>query len=98
MKNTHKCKIVFKKFSGFYALRQQKTSEYGIQMKSAEFDENNLLKDDDADLKEKFQACQHFPVDSELEKERHRVFSFAISTFDSSLFIRKLDLVFKGLE
>ena len=35
-------------------------------MKSAEFDENNVVEDDDADLKEKLQACQHFLVDSEL--------------------------------
>ena len=72
VKITHKGKICFKEFSGFYALRQQKTSEHEIQMKSAEFDVNNL-EDDDADLKEELQACQHFLVDSELEKGRHRV-------------------------
>ena len=38
-------------------------------MKSAEFDVSNLLEDDDVDLKEELQACQHFLVDSELEKE-----------------------------
>ena len=38
VKITHKCKICFKEFSGFYALRQHKTNEHGIQMKSAEFD------------------------------------------------------------
>ena len=88
----------FKQFSGFYALRQHKTSEHGIQMKSAEFDVNNLLKDDDADLKEELQACQHFLLDSEVEKGRHRVFNFAMSTFDNSLNNKKLDLVFNGLK
>ena len=97
-KNTHKFKFCFKEFSGFYALRQHKTSEHGIQMKSAEFDVNNLLDDDDAELKEELQAYQHFLVDSELEKGRHRVFNFAMSTFDNSLINQKLDLVFKGLE
>ena len=77
---------------------QLKTSECGFQMKSAEFDVNNLLEDDDADLKEEFQACQHFLVDSELEKGRHRVFNFAMSTFDNSLINQKLNLVFKRLE
>ena len=67
-------------------------------MKLAEFDVSNLLEDDDADLKEELQACQHFLVDSELEKGRHRVFNFAMSTFDNSLINKKLDLVFKGLE
>ena len=98
LKNTHKCKICFKEFSGFYALRQHKTSEHGLQMESAEFDLSNLLEDDDADLKEELQACQHFLVDSELEKGRHRVFNFAMSTFDNSLINQKLALVFKGLE
>ena len=39
-----------------------------------------------------------FLVDSELEKGRHRVFNFAMSTFDNSLINQKLDLVFKGLK
>ena len=98
LKSTHKCKICFKEFSGFYALRQHKTSEHGLQMKSGEFDVSNLLEDDDADLKEELQACQHFLVDSELEKGRHRVFNFAMSTFDNSLINKKLDLVFNGLK
>ena len=98
VKTTHKCKICFKELSGFYALRQHKTSEHGIQIKTAEFDVNTFLEDNDADLKEKLQACQHFLVDSELEKGRHRVFNFSMSTFDNSLIIEKLDSVFKGLE
>ena len=87
-----------KEFSGFYALRQHKTSEHGIQMKSAELDVNDFLEDDDADCKEELQACQHFLVDSELEKERHGVFNIAISTFDDSLISKKLDLIFKVLK
>ena len=67
VKNTHKCKICIEEFPGFYALQQQKTSERGLQMKSAEFDVSNLLEDDDADLKKELQACEHFLVDSELE-------------------------------
>ena len=98
LKKTHKCKNCLKEFSGFYALRKHKTSEHGLQMKSAEFDVSNLLEDDDADLEEELQACQHFLVDSELEKRRHRVFNFAMSTFDNSLITQKLDLVFDGLE
>ena len=98
LKNTHKCKNCFKVFSGFYALRQHKRSEKVVQVKSAEFDVNNLLKDDDTDLQEELQACQQYFVDSELEKGRHRVFNFAMSTFDNSLVSQKLDLVFKGLK
>ena len=97
-KDTHKCKICFKKFSGFYALRQHKTSEHGIQMKSPEIDVNDLLEGDDADPKEELQACQHFFVDSELGKGRNRVSNFTLSTFDNFLINEKLDSVFKGLE
>ena len=67
-------------------------------MKSAEGDVNNLLEDDDADLKEDFQACQHFFVDSALEKGRHRIFNNAMSIFDKPLINKKLDLLFKGLK
>ena len=67
-------------------------------MKSAELYVGNLLEDDDADLKKELRACQHFLVDSELGKRRHRVFNFAMSTFDNSLINKKLDLVFNGLK
>ena len=98
VKNTLKCKICFQEFSGFYALRRHKTSEHGLQMKSAEFDVSNLLEDDDSDLGEELQACQHFLVDSELEQGTHRVSNFAMSTFDNSLVKEKLDSIFKGLK
>ena len=97
LKNTHKCRICFKEFSGFYALRQHKRSEHGLQIESAELDVSNLREDDDADLEEDLQAW-HFLVASELEKGRHRGFNFAMSTFDNSLINKKLDLVFNGLK
>ena len=67
-------------------------------MKSAEFDVNNFLEDNDSEFKEDLQACQHFLVDSELEKGRHHVFNFAISSFDNSLAYKNWNLVFKGLQ
>ena len=56
VKNTHKCKNCLKEFSAFYALRQDKISDHGLQMTSAEFDVSNILEDDDAELKEELQA------------------------------------------
>ena len=44
VKHTHKCKNCLKEFSCFYALRQHKTSEHGLQMKSAEFEVSKSLK------------------------------------------------------
>ena len=68
-------------------------------MKSGDFDVNNLLEDDDVDLKEELWACQLFlVVDCELEEGKHRVFNFAVSTCDNSLINKKLDLVIKGLK
>ena len=67
-------------------------------MKSADFDVNNLIEDDKADLKEDLKTCQHFLVDFELEKGRHRVSNFTMATFDNSLTRTKLDLVLKGLK
>ena len=98
VKTTHKSKICFKEFSDFYALRQHKTNEHGIQMKEAEFDVNNFPEANGADLKEELQACQHFLVDSELERGRHRVFNFTMSTFDNSSISKKFDLVLKALK
>ena len=69
MKNTHKCKNCLKEFSGFYALRQQKTSEHGLQMKSAELHVSNLLKDDHADLKEELQHVNISSLILSLKKE-----------------------------
>ena len=91
VKTTHKFKICFKEFSGFFALQQHKTNEHGLQMKSNEFDVSSLLEFEDADLKVELQACQHFLVDSELQNRRYRVFNFAISTFDDSLINKKWD-------
>ena len=97
VKITHKCKICFKDFSGFHALRQHKTSDHGFQMKSAEVDVKNLFEDDGLYLKEELQASQLFVLVSEPGNGRHSVFIFAMSTFDKSLINRKLDLVFKRL-
>ena len=98
LKITHNCQTCLKGVSGFYALRQHKTSEHGIQMKSAEFDVKIFLEIDDADLKEELQVCQHSLVDADLEKGKHHVFNFAMSTFDNSLINKKMDLVFEGLK
>ena len=86
---THKCKICFREFSGFFALRQHKTSKHGFQMKSAYFFVTNHLEDDDAIFKEELQARQNFFIESELEKGRHRVVIFAFSTCDNALIKKK---------
>ena len=36
-------------------------------------------------LREELESCEHFLTDTELENGRHRVFNFAMSSFDMSL-------------
>ena len=53
---------------------------------------------DDQRLREELESCKHFLTDTEMENGRHRVFKFAMSSFDMSLLNDKLDYVFKELE
>ena len=53
---------------------------------------------DDQSLREELESCKHFLTDTEMENERHRVFNFAMSSFDMSLLNDKLDCVFKELK
>ena len=53
---------------------------------------------DDQSLREELESCKHFLTDTEMENGRHRVFNFAMSSFDISLFNDKLDYVFKELK
>ena len=53
---------------------------------------------DDQILREEMEPCKHFLTDTELEDGRHRVFNFAMSSFDMPLLNDKLDYVFKELK
>ena len=53
---------------------------------------------DDQSLREELKSCKHFFSDTEMENGRHRVFNFAMSSFDISLLKYKLDYVFKELK
>ena len=53
---------------------------------------------DDQSLREEWESCKHFLTDTEMENRRHRVFNFAISSFDISLLDGKLDYVFEELK
>ena len=53
---------------------------------------------DDQSLRKKLESCKHFLTDTEMENGRHRVLKFAMSSFDMSLLIDKLDYVFKELK
>ena len=98
---TYKCKLGYADFSGFFALRQHKNTQHGTQIG---FGVSNIdVEDivgvvDDQSLREELESCKHFFTDTEMEIGKHRVFNFAISSFDISLLNDKLDYVFKNLK
>ena len=64
-----------------------------------QFDVEDLVGDvDDQSLSEELESCKHFLTDTEMENGRHRVFNFAMSSFDMSLLNDKLDYGFKELK
>ena len=66
---------------------------------ASNIDVEDILGDiDDQSLREELESCKHFSTDTELENGRHRVFKFAMSSFDKSLLNDKLDYVFKELK
>ena len=63
------------------------------------FDVEDIVGDvEDQGLREELESCKHFLTDTETEKGRHRVFNFAMSSFNMSLLNDKLDYVFKELK
>ena len=47
---------------------------------------------EDHRLREELRCCQHSLVDSELERARHKVFSYAVETLNETIVNEKLDL------
>ena len=76
-----KCKLFYQEFPRFYALRQHKNTQLGIQIGSRirDVDVEQIVGDvEDQRFREELRSCQHFLVDSELERARHKVFNYAL--------------------
>ena len=70
----HICMICKDKLTGFYALRQHKSQAHGQNCFKTNGDSTPFLDDiDNESLEEELRACQHFLVDSQLEKGLRRV-------------------------
>ena len=98
---TIKCKHCYAEFSDFYALRQHRSTQHGPQMGfgASNIDVEDIVGDvDDQSFREDLESYKHFLTDTEMENGRHRVFNFAMSSFDMSLLNDKLDYVFKDLK
>ena len=98
---TFKCKVCFQDFPGFYALRQHRNTQHGMQIGSGtrDVDVEPLVGDvEDHSLREELRSCQHFLVDSELERARHKVFNYAVETLNETIVNEKLDLFINNLK
>ena len=98
---TLKSKLCYQEFPGFYALRQHRSTQHGMQIGSRTSDVNveHIVGDvEDHILRKELRSCQHFLVDSELERARHKVFNYAVETLNETIMNEKLDLFFKILK
>ena len=84
-------------FASFYAPRQHKSKMHGFNLKKA--DSSPLVNNiDDDSLKEELRACEHFLVESEFERVRHKVFNYAVETLNTEIVNDKLDKFFNNLK
>ena len=98
---TFKCKLCYQKFPGFYALRQHRNTQHGMQIGSGtrDVDVEHILGDaEDHSLRHEKRSCQHFLVDSELERARHKVFIYAVEILNETIVNEKLDHFFNNLK
>ena len=97
---TFKCKLCFQEFPGFYALSQHRNTQHTMQIGSRTKDvdvEHILGEVDNHKLREELRSCQHFLVDSELERARHKVFNYAVETLNETIVNEKFDQFFNIL-
>ena len=96
-----KCKLCYQQFPEFYALRQHRNTQHGMQIGSGteDVDVEHVVGDfEDYRLREKLRSCQHFLVDSELEKARHKAFNYAVEALNETIVNEKLDQIFQQFE
>ena len=53
---------------------------------------------EDHRLREEIRSCQHFLVDSELGRARHKVFNYAVETLNETIVKEKIDNFFNNLK
>ena len=85
---TYKRKLFHVELPGFYALCQHKNTQHGTQIGfgASNIDVEDIVGDvDDQSLREEFQSCRHFLVDSDIQKGRHSVFNFAVNNLTAQV-------------
>ena len=77
-------------FPRFYSFQQHKTQKHGFLTKVGtksiqrlkEVLKSEVLDKNNEQLQQELSACQHFFDDTEMEKERHRLFNCMLSKLD----------------
>ena len=91
---TFKCKLCCQELPGFYASRQHRNTQHGLQIGSRTRNvnlEHRVGGVQDHSLRKELRSCQHFFVDSELERPRNKVFNYAVETLNETIVNEKLD-------
>ena len=76
-----RCNLCYQKLPGLYASRRHRITQHGMQIGSRTKDvdvEHTVGCVEDHRLKEELRSCQHFVVNSEIEKARYNVFNYAV--------------------
>ena len=95
---TFKCKLCYQEFLRFSALRQHKNTQNGFPFKTTIVDPDKIINAvDDANLKKDLRSYQHFLVDCELERMRHKIFNYDIENFNAQSGVKKFDHFFRNL-
>ena len=95
------CVLCHAEFPGFYALRQHKNTQHGKQIGfgASNIDVEDIVGDvDDQSFREELHSCQHFLVDSEIQKGRDSVFNFAVNNLTAQVIDENLDRVLDTLK
>ena len=89
---TFKCKLCKQEFPVFYPIWQQKNTQHGFPIGTANTEPNDIInKEDDMNVKEEFCSCPHFFVDSQLEGSRHKLFNYAIENLNATIWHEEVD-------
>ena len=98
---TFKCKLFYQEFPGFYASRQHRNTQHGMQVgsRTRDVDVEHIVGDvEDHMLREDLRSCHYFFVDSEHERVRHKAFDYAVETLNETIVNEKFDNFFNNLK
>ena len=98
---TFKCKLCYQEFPGFYAFSQHRNTQQGMQIgsRTRDVDVEHIVGDvEDHRLREELRSFQHFLVDSELARARHRVINYAVGNVSETIVNEKLGHLFNNVK